>query len=916
MRSIELARVFYRVEAETKGLDGQLKGAEKSLGRLGDFIRNNPVAAAGALGVALLGVAAKATQMAEAVEIGFRRLGALVPGLTTNLKRVKDGVAAIAQETGRSQEELLANAQAIAAQGVENTEDLLTRLRIVTNLAKVTGTETGTIAAGLDQVLDVFGLAADRATEVGARLFAMAKGKAPLEDLFAAIQGAAPGIRDMGLSFDVAAQALTALLAEGKSPKQAASELKELAKQGTAGRAELVRLAGAAQSGTTAFATLESSLKSVNDTTTEQLRQLQVSWENFAIFMGQKIVPVLTTVLRLLTPESASIDAVIRRQIERGRAATSGALGGPATGGGSAPALTPEQTKAADSLQRRMEDMLTAFSATAVDNTLLALKRFQEEAAKVIAGLPAAEAEAMQRQVDAVVAGFKRQIEEIRTKERADALSARNTPLTPSVVDRRIPLRTDYTKADKAMAAKTEALAKAEEDLAEQRAKNIAQARAEYQAMEQAARGALQIASALGIMNADLAQALTGLVQFGAGLKELKAFNANGASGLEKLSAGLGVVGAAVSALSAIGGLLGIGKGPSPNEIAREKALKQNNEAIRELSRQIGHLGSVLGGISGTTLGGVLTATAAGVAAGGVKGSNDLARLALERELQRLGLSMLDLREVARGLGLAFVGAEPTFNEMQQLLKALRTAELTRFAETFGGQMQELQDVFEVFDITDPLEQLRKLVALFNDPKFGSPALRKALAGLDLSTPEGRAAAEQAIQELVKRLGLDPNKGGITLDDLGGMSPDEFRQALLDLEKRLDELGQAGDPQGEMNQFAVQRTITEVQANLLASLLTTDAYWNEQTARNTAAIVAALGASLPTGSIAPPAFQGAGAGGDAYFTINVTLPGMVDLPTATAIGGGIADGLLAQMNAKLGSDYRARKLLSGNVTQV
>ena len=204
MKNIALARVFFLVEAETKGLEQQMRSAEKSIGRLGKFIADSPVAAAGALGVALLGIAVKATQMAEGVDKAFRKVGALVPDLANNLKRAQRGIAELAVVTGKSQEQLLQEAEAIARGGVESTSDLLNRLRVLQDLADATGGDVATLANGLDQALDVFGLTADKAGEVTAKLFTISQGKAPIEDLFAALQAAAPGIRALGIHFDTA----------------------------------------------------------------------------------------------------------------------------------------------------------------------------------------------------------------------------------------------------------------------------------------------------------------------------------------------------------------------------------------------------------------------------------------------------------------------------------------------------------------------------------------------------------------------------------------------------------------------------------------------------------------------------------------------------------------------------------------
>jgi len=59
-RDLVLARLFYQIEADSKGLDAELKSAERSIDRLAKFIVTNPVSAAGALGAALIGVGVKA----------------------------------------------------------------------------------------------------------------------------------------------------------------------------------------------------------------------------------------------------------------------------------------------------------------------------------------------------------------------------------------------------------------------------------------------------------------------------------------------------------------------------------------------------------------------------------------------------------------------------------------------------------------------------------------------------------------------------------------------------------------------------------------------------------------------------------------------------------------------------------------
>ena len=79
-RSIEFARLFVSFEAETKGLSGELDKAEKSFGRITDFINKNPLAAAGALGAAALTAGFQLAKMAEEVNRSIGIIADRVPG--------------------------------------------------------------------------------------------------------------------------------------------------------------------------------------------------------------------------------------------------------------------------------------------------------------------------------------------------------------------------------------------------------------------------------------------------------------------------------------------------------------------------------------------------------------------------------------------------------------------------------------------------------------------------------------------------------------------------------------------------------------------------------------------------------------------------------------------------------------------
>jgi TP901 family phage tail tape measure protein len=66
--SRKLAEIFYEVRAHTEGLDKDLAGAQRSFGKLTDFVLKNPVVAIAAVGTAALAASVKLAQMAASFE--------------------------------------------------------------------------------------------------------------------------------------------------------------------------------------------------------------------------------------------------------------------------------------------------------------------------------------------------------------------------------------------------------------------------------------------------------------------------------------------------------------------------------------------------------------------------------------------------------------------------------------------------------------------------------------------------------------------------------------------------------------------------------------------------------------------------------------------------------------------------------
>lgn len=291
------------------------------------------------------------------------------------------------------------------------------------------------------------------------------------------------------------------------------------------------------------------------------------------------------------------------------------------------------------------------------------------------------------------------------------------------------------------------------------------------------ARSALQLAQAIGGASDSMLLLLHNAVSVGEQLEQAaQVLKAGGG-----LTSGnvLGILSGVAGVFTSLAGLLG----ESPEERRRAEVHLQNIERILDLIRQQGGFG-ILGSTAASTTLGVQRALT-GLGSPGPGGAF------LEMRLAQQGLGLNDLREVAEGLGISFAHAIPTAQELRDVLEAIAAADLTQFRQTFTGQLGLLQDTFELMDITDPVQKLQQLVSLLGRPDVGAPAFGGQLSQFDLTTVQGRALAEVFIQQQFRRFNLAPGAGGFTLEELGGLSPEQLRDYFLTFESLLDQANES-----------------------------------------------------------------------------------------------------------------------------
>jgi TP901 family phage tail tape measure protein len=476
--------------------------------------------------------------------------------------------------------------------------------------------------------------------------------------------------------------------------------------------------------------------------------------------------------------------------------------------------------------------------------------------------------------------------------------------------------------------------AAAEEQTAAAVAKTADQLRREQQqrmlnlagTIESSVRGALDLANAFGLVNDETAEALQNVGQMAAGIARI---------------AGGDIIGGGLSVLGGLANL--VGGGPSPEQIRAQEVQRENTEAIDRLTAALGEFGLDITGTTFDTLRrGLQTFLAEDVGIGSGLLRNVIDMDDLERQLALTGSSMDELREVAQELGISFAGAILSTRELRQLMDAIAETELTRFRDTFQGTMQALQAEFDLFDITDPVEQLQRLVEVLGAAGTGSPIFARLLGQFDATDPESRNALDAFVREVFTAMQsgidisqfqldpgtlarlleqfpsaaefIDPLTGFIDAQALGGLTGQELLDALLQVEGLLDEIeGNTADAAGSTEQFAIQRSITEVTGSRIASLLSTTTHHLARIEEHTAIMAMALGGGFAP--VMPPGLPlpGLGQQGGTIFRITVNLDNVRE-EEAPRVGELVANTIVDEIDTKLGLSLRLAQRSAGDAT--
>jgi hypothetical protein len=296
----KIGELFFELRTSTEALSRDLKEGERQLGKFTEFVKANPLVAVTGLGAAFAGVAFAAAQAAAKIDLTFRQVTNTLGATAKEAAALREDLRAVSIESGKSREEIAGLFRAIAEGGPNGARNVRAIADAAIALSDVLGGDVGANASGLDQITDIFAIDPARAKEVAAALFTIASGKVPLNDVFDALSKIGPEAAALGLSFEQVASFLTRFLDQGYSVKRVSALFKELADNGAEGRKEILALAGSTENTADAMAKLEKAQADVTASGEKQFEVLKNRLSDQWLEFGSKVLPPVTTALRLL----------------------------------------------------------------------------------------------------------------------------------------------------------------------------------------------------------------------------------------------------------------------------------------------------------------------------------------------------------------------------------------------------------------------------------------------------------------------------------------------------------------------------------------------------------------------------------------------------------------------------------------
>jgi hypothetical protein len=607
-------------------------------------------------------------------------------------------------------------------------------------------------------------------------------------------------------------------------------------------------------------------------------------------------------------------------------AAALGRLSDRKTGGAEDPEKAKRLAEQRARLQERLATELAKLTASAVDEALLQVEKFEREWIAAFGRMDDATARAFARIRDSIemegrateireqiaaygkahlaastdvlplLAGLRRLIDGLETERGAMSDTSKQYATWTGLIE-------DAEKAMVGLAGTTEKLGKAESDLTTDEKdsddERIRRLRDSARTIGENIHAVLGLAEAFGALDSEAAASLATIADLGLAIGRLAGGDP---SALPAVIAGAGQV---------LVGMLG----ESAADRERKEALRRNTQALDRLRKAYEEVA-----LTGANLSNIRAALWEGREAFKFRSTDKAVQRDLKAGLQRIladyGLTLADLDALAEELGITIRDKEGRLlgEGLQALYEAAGIAaeNLLKFANTAEGIRQKRDFEGRVFDIEDTPAR-RAQIELDILAEKAPELFKKYFGGLDPNTEAGRRQIEIQSRALARAI----MAGDIDPALLGGLTGDDLKEFVLNLDEALDAFAAAaGTGESVTSGFDVSRTITEVTGSRIFGVLTTIAY-------DVHHIATRYGVDqmvpISAGAAAPAIAAGAGTvinlGGIDVVINGASLPAVTDPAsgrrTGAAIGQGIFDGFQDAVDRSAGERTLAYRRARG-----
>ncbi len=206
-------------------IGSKLSSAESKASKFSSVISDVGKISLGVGAAAFAGIAVESIRMGTAFQAAMTQVETGAGELPQNMKKVSDGVLAMAGTVGQTPLALAKGLYTIESAGYHGAAGLKV-LKAAAEGAAVGNADMGTVADATTTVLNAYGLSASKSTSVVNQLIAVEKtGKSHMQDVAAALSAVVPVAAAAHLSFAQVGGALSTLTGQGMSAEQGTQDL-------------------------------------------------------------------------------------------------------------------------------------------------------------------------------------------------------------------------------------------------------------------------------------------------------------------------------------------------------------------------------------------------------------------------------------------------------------------------------------------------------------------------------------------------------------------------------------------------------------------------------------------------------------------------------------------------------------------